>query len=73
MRAVFQPPASIVSVVLAPRTVSSDARPTRPEWPVIRPSMPPSTGAVASGRRPDRRTVRRSRSLRIAEAAPFLR
>ena len=39
MRAVFQPPASIVSVVLAPRAVSSEARPTRPECPVIRPSM----------------------------------
>ena len=40
MRAVFQPPASMVSVVLAPRAVSSLARPMRPECPVIRPSMP---------------------------------
>ena len=45
MRAVFQPPgqhpaSSMVSVVLAPRAVSSLARPMRPECPVIRPSMP---------------------------------
>ena len=31
MRAVLQPPASMVSVVLAPRAVNSEARPTRPE------------------------------------------
>jgi len=33
---VFQFPASITSVVDAPRLVSSDARPTRPEWAVNR-------------------------------------
>ena len=33
MRAAFHPPASIVSVVLAPRTVISEASPTRPECP----------------------------------------
>ena len=32
MRAVFQPPASMVSVVLAPAAVNSLASPTRPEW-----------------------------------------
>ena len=37
MRLVFQFPASITSVVDAPRVVSSDARPTRPECAVRRP------------------------------------
>ena len=46
MRAVFQPPASIVSVVEAPRAVNSLARPTRPEWPVIRPR---DTGGLGRG------------------------
>jgi hypothetical protein len=36
MRLVFQLPASITSVVDAPRLVSSDASPTRPEWAVTR-------------------------------------
>ena len=40
MRAVFHPPASIVSVVLAPRAVNSEASPTRPERPESDPSMP---------------------------------
>ena len=46
MRAVLQPPASMVSVVLAPRAVNSEARPTRPECPVIRPSMPAALAAA---------------------------
>ena len=36
MRLVFQLPASMTSVVDAPRLVSSDASPTRPEWAVTR-------------------------------------
>ena len=36
MRGVLQPPASIVSVVEPPRAVNSEARPMRPECPVIR-------------------------------------
>ena len=40
MRAVFQFPASMTSVVDAPRAVSSDASPTRPLCAVTRASMP---------------------------------
>ena len=40
IRLVFQFPASITSVVEAPRLVSSDASPTRPEWAVTRASPP---------------------------------
>ena len=40
MRAVFQLPASMTSVVDAPRAVSSDASPTRPLCAVTRASMP---------------------------------
>ena len=48
MRAVFHPPASIVSVVEAPRAVSSLARPTRPLWPVDAPFD--AGGRAAAGR-----------------------
>ena len=46
MRAVFQPPASMVSVVLAPAAVSSLASPTRPECAVT-PSTPADLAAAA--------------------------
>ena len=49
MRAVFQPPASIVSVVEAPRAVNSLARPTRSEWP----SMPAALAAAVRRRATD--------------------
>ena len=49
MRAVFQPPASIVSVVLAPAAVSSLESPTRPEWAVT-PSTPAALAAAAKRR-----------------------
>ena len=49
MRAVFQPPASIVSVVLAPAAVNSLASPTRPEWAVT-PSIPADLAAAAKRR-----------------------
>ena len=44
MRAVFQFPASMTSVVDAPRAVSSDASPTRPLCAVTRASMPGGAG-----------------------------
>ena len=44
MRAVFQLPASMTSVVDAPRAVSSDASPTRPLCAVTRASMPAAPG-----------------------------
>ena len=46
MRDVFQPPASMVSVVLAPAAVNSDASPTRPECAVT-PSTPAALAATA--------------------------
>ena len=45
IRLVFQFPASITSVVDAPRLVSSDASPTRPEWAVTR-STPAARAAA---------------------------
>ena len=45
MRAVDHPPASMVSVVDAPRAVSSLASPTRKLWADI-PSMPAAAAAV---------------------------
>ena len=41
-------PASITSVVDAPRLVSSDPAPTRPEWAVIRDSTPAARAAAAN-------------------------
>ena len=49
MRAVFQPPASMVSVVLAPAAVNSLASPTRPECAVT-PSIPADLAAAAKRR-----------------------
>ena len=46
MRAVFQLPASMTSVVDAPRAVSSDASPTRPLCAVTRASMPAARAAA---------------------------
>ena len=51
MRAVFHAPASITSVVDAPRAVSSEARPTRPLCAVNRASMPAALAAAVN--RPD--------------------
>ena len=51
MRLVFQLPANITSVVDAPRLVSSDASPTRPECAVTRLSMP-AVCAAAVNRNP---------------------
>ena len=51
MRLVFQFPASMTSVVDAPRLVSSDASPTRPECAVTRLSTP-ATCAAAVNRNP---------------------
>ena len=58
MRAVFQLPASMTSVVDAPRAVSSDASPTRPLCAVKRAEVGPSgveadtrVGEPARGRR----------------------
>ena len=48
MRLVFQFPASITSVVDAPRLVSSDASPTRPECAVTRLSTPAAWAAVVN-------------------------
>ena len=50
MRAVFQFPASMTSVVDAPRAVSSDASPTRPLCAVTRASMPAAITASVRGR-----------------------
>ena len=49
MRAVFQLPASMTSVVDAPRAVSSDASPTRPLCAVTRASMPAARAAAVVG------------------------
>ena len=57
MRAVFHAPASITSVVEAPRAVSSEARPTRPLCAVNRAAMP-AAWAAAVNRRPRLRGVR---------------
>ena len=57
MRAVFQLPASMTSVVDAPRAVSSDASPTRPLCAVTRASMP-AAQAVRRGRGFDAPAVR---------------
>lgn len=87
MRDVAQPPANMVSVVLAPNRVSSLARPMRPERPVMRPSMPAARAAavrrrptlaplrppVPAGRIPEANAVSRSRRRRIALAQPFFR
>ena len=51
MRAVFQFPASMVSVVDAPRAVNSEASPTRPLCAVRRRSTP-AAAAAAVNRRP---------------------
>ena len=48
MRLVFQFPASITSVVDAPRVVSSDAKPTRPECAVTRLSTPATADAAVN-------------------------
>ena len=80
MRLVFQFPASITSVVDAPRLVSSDASPTRPECAVIRLSTP-AVCAAAVNRNPiicaDKGTTRSAgsglvavRSVRSARATP---
>ena len=50
MRAVFQLPASMTSVVDAPRAVSSDASPTRPLCAVTRASMPAARAAAVNRR-----------------------
>ena len=50
MRLVFQLPASMTSVVDAPRLVSSDASPTRPEWAVT--CSTPAALAAAWNRSP---------------------
>ena len=55
MRAVFQLPASMTSVVDAPRAVSSDASPTRPLCAVTRASMPAArAGGVGGAKGADR-------------------
>ena len=43
-------PASITSVVDAPRLVSSLAKPTRPEWAVTRRSMPAAAAKCSDTR-----------------------
>ena len=48
MRLVFQLPASMTSVVDAPRLVSSDASPTRPECAVTRLSTPADAAAAVN-------------------------
>ena len=48
MRLVFQFPASMTSVVDAPRLVSSDANPTRPECAVTRLSTPAACAAAVN-------------------------
>ena len=80
MRLVFQFPASMTSVVDAPRLVSSDANPTRPECAVTR--LPtPAACAAAVNRNPiicaDNGTTRSPgsglvapRSVRSARATP---
>ena len=50
MRAVRQLPASMTSVVEAPRAVSSDASPTRQLCAVKRASMPAARAATEAGR-----------------------
>ena len=50
MRAVFQLPASMTSVVDAPRAVSSDASPTRPLCAVTRAAMPAARAAAVKRR-----------------------
>ena len=80
MRLVFQFPASMTSVVDAPRLVSSDASPTRPECAVTRLSTP-AASAAAVNRNPiicgDNGTTRppgsglvAARSVRSARATP---
>ena len=80
MRLVFQLPASITSVVEAPRLVNSDASPTRPECAVTRLSTP-AAAAAAVNRNPiicaDNGTARSpdsvlvaARSARRARATP---
>ena len=84
MRAVFQWPASMTSVVDAPRAVSSDASPTRPLCAVTRASMPAARGGGGEAAlnlqrgQPDHRSVGRASGLsvrraRIAFALPFFR
>ena len=48
MRLVFQLPASITSVFDAPRLVSSDASPTRPECAITRLSTPAASAAAVN-------------------------
>ena len=48
MRLVFQLPASMTSVVDAPRLVSSDASPIRPECAVTRLAMPAALAAAVT-------------------------
>ena len=80
MRLIFQLPASITSVVDAPRVVNSEAKPTRPECAVIRLSTPPAWAAAVK-RNPiicaDNGTTRSPgsglvtvRSVRTARATP---
>ena len=80
MRLVFQLPASITSVVDAPRLVNSEANPTRPECAVTRLSTP-AAWAAAVNRNPticaDNGTTRSpgsglmaARSVRRARATP---
>ncbi len=82
MRAVFHPPASMVSVVDASRAVNSEASPTRPECPVIRPSMPAALAAAVRQRAMDWPFNQPStgvsagsggRSVHTARATPFSR
>ena len=71
MRAVFHAPASITSVVEAPRAVSSEARPTRPLCAVNRAAMPAAL-AAAVNRRPRLRGVRppKTRAVGSTSAGP---
>ena len=64
MRLVFQFPASITSVVDAPRLVSSDASPTRPECAVGDPALDAS--GLRSGGEPQPDHLRRQRHHPVA-------
>ena len=63
MRLVFQLPASMTSVVDAPRLVSSDASPTRPECAVTRLSTP---AGPRRGGEPQSHHLRRQRYHAVA-------
>ena len=64
MRLVFQLPASMTSVVDAPRLVSSDASPTRPECAVTRPAL--DAGGRGRSREPQPDHLRRQRHHAVA-------